>query len=67
MQFGGGGGAVGGVPVGVGQSTMAQALVPGMAQMAGGYESTLESHPALVALSQEVRVERKGWGGRRRL
>lgn len=58
LQFGGtaGAAAVGGVSVGVGQPTVAQAL-----QMTAGSGSTLESHPALTALSQEVRVESGGW------
>lgn len=52
LQFGYTAGAVGGVPVGVGQSAMAPAL-----QMASEGGPTLESHPALVMLGPEVRCE----------
>ena len=59
-------GAVGGVSVGVGQSAMAPAL-----QMTSGGGSTLESHPALVMLSPEVRCEDgkegKEWRGEMRM
>ena len=66
LQFGYTAGAVGGVSVGVGQSAMAPAL-----QMTSGGGSTLESNPALVMLSPEVRCEGgkegKEWRGEMRM
>lgn len=55
LQFGGPVGAVGGMSVEVGQS----AVAPPLGMMSGG-GAPLESHPALMALSQEVRVESRG-------